>query len=165
MTTNAEILAQRARDLARPATPSEPGDQVPLVEFRIGPERYALEARQVLAAFTLGEYSPLPGMPPSMVGVTIWRGSLLLLLDLRIALGVSRGALNDLRSVLVLRRGSDCLGILVDELAALGTRPLSDFATDESHARPVVRGRSGDAVTLLDAELLLDPHHIGDDIA
>lgn len=157
------LLERRARELARRPAQVAPGGTVELVEFRIAGERYAVEAREVLTAFALTDLAPLPGATAPVAGVTIWRGRLVTLLDVRPLLGLSSAALNDLRMVAVLGDTRGSAGILVDALVGTCTRRADEFRVDGMRAKQGghVRGLSSDALTLLDGGALVRHHETG----
>lgn len=156
-----EVLAERARSLARPALTPPAGDVLELITFALANEVYALESRYVVAVFQLTDLSPLPGAEPPMFGATAWRGELLTILDLRRVLSLSTAALNDLCRVIVLGEERPVFGILADAvrelvtLPAAGVRqPTEGIATGGEY----LRGITADAVLVLDAAKLLHLH-------
>lgn len=150
-----EVLAERARSLARPAAAPPPADALAVVSVRIAKESYGIEASDVLEVMSLSAFARLPGAMPPLFAVTAWRGDLLLLLDIRRALGLSSTALNDLRHVVVLEAGPQPVGILVDEVIGMTTirtgdvRPLGTGA-----ARELVRGVTSDALIVLETSAI-----------
>lgn len=156
-----EILERRARELARRPVQLEQEATMQLVEFRIAGERYAIEARQVVAVFALAELVPLPGATLPVAGITIWRGNLLTLLDVRVALGLSATALNDLRTVIVLGDSRSSAGILVDSLQGIATRRMTEFRSVHEKRSSYALGLSADAVMLIDGAALARQHGSG----
>lgn len=153
MTDAREILERRARDLARPFVATATADVVEVVEFSIAGEQYAIDAREVDAAFALKSLTPLPGAVLPLAGVTIWRGVLVNVLDVRARLGLSAGALNDLRMVLLLAHPTVRTGFLVDAITGARSRSREEFIKGETSGSPegLTRGMTRDAVTLIDA--------------
>ncbi len=153
-----EVLEERARRLARPASPPTLGSTIEVITFTLANETYAVESRYVVEVFRLTDLSPLPGAEPPVFGLTAWRGELLTILDLRQVLGVSVGALNDLSRVIVLGEDRPAFGILADAVRELVTLPASEVrGPPEGVAvkREYLRGVTADAVLVLDAEALL----------
>jgi purine-binding chemotaxis protein CheW len=111
-----EVLEERARGLARPAVRAAPEEEMTLVGFGLGGESWSVEAPFVWEAFRLLQLVPLPGARAPVTGVTSWRGSVLLVLDLRFVLGVPVTPLTDLAHVLVLGDEEPAFGVLVDAL-------------------------------------------------
>lgn len=156
-----EILERRARQLARRPQQLEREATVQVVEFQIGGERYAIEANQVLAVFALTELVPIPGAVAPLAGVTLWRGNLLTLLDVRVALGLSATALNDLRTVIVIGDARSSAGILVDALQGIATKRVAEFGKATQEHNKYARGLSRDAVMLIDGAALAHQHGSG----
>lgn len=155
-----QLLEERARALARPVVRPAAGELLELVTFALADEIYALESRHVLAVFRLADLSPLPGAEPPVAGVTVWRGDLLTILDLRRVLGLSVAALDDLTRVIVLGGERPAFGILADtvrELVVLPSAAVLEPATGAA-APEYLRGITSDGVLVLDASKLLHLH-------
>lgn len=155
-----EIMERRARELARPPAEAVTEDTIDVVDFQIAGERYAVAAREVLAVFALGMLAPLPGAVPPIAGVTVWRGRLLTLLDVRAALGLPASALNDLRAVIVLGDARGTAGILVDALLGITTRRAGDFRDTGTGGErgAYIGGIASDAVMLINGAALAHQH-------
>lgn len=156
-----QVLEARARALARPAAPTPPGDTLELITFALANEVYALESRYVWALFRLGDLSPLPGAEPPVFGVTAWRGGLLTILDLRPMLNLSAAALNDLSRVIVLGTDRPAFGVLADAARELVRLPASAVRVPPEGLgarREYLRGITGDALLVLEAQRLLHLH-------
>lgn len=158
------ILERRAALLAEPIVTDAKGDTYHVITFRLGSETCAIDARLVLNVFRLGGLALVPGAPAPVHGVTMWRGEVLTLLDLRASLGMSTSALNDLGRVVVLGRSRAAFGFLADSVS--GVRAIS---RDEVHASPgrtggqhaLVSGITSDAILVLDGEELLSLANTG----
>ncbi|HUQ46388.1 MAG TPA: chemotaxis protein CheW [Gemmatimonadaceae bacterium] len=151
------VLADRARALAQPDSPPLPTDAFAVVCVRMGREQYGFEAAHVLEVVALAELAPLPGAQLPVFAVTAWRGELLLLLDIRRALGLSATALNDLRHVVVLEGPGSPVGILVDEvlgMTTLGSSEVRELGSRRGAAREFVRGVTSDALIVLETSAL-----------
>jgi purine-binding chemotaxis protein CheW len=153
-----EVLEERARALARPAIPPSAGDALELVTFSLANETYAIESRSVMAVFRLTELSPLPGAEPPVTGVTVWRGELLTILDLRPLVGLSVTALSDLSRVIVLGVDRPELGVLADAVLSIVTVAASEvqqLPQGGPTRQEYLRGVTPAAVVLLDGERVL----------
>ena len=149
------VLEERARSLARPASAPPPSDALAVVSVRIAKESYGIEAAHVLEVVSLVEFARLPGAALPVFAVMAWRGDLLLLLDIRRALGLSSTALNDLRHVVVLEAGPEPVGILVDEVIGMTTIRTADVRPlGTGGARELVRGVTSDALIVLETSAL-----------
>lgn len=152
-----EILARRARELARPLAGEERRDERPVVRFTLGGERIAIEARWLLGVARLATLAPLPGAEPPLRGVTVWQGELLTVLDLRTLLGISTVGLSDLTRVLVVGDRRPRLGLLVDAVGESGVLASDALhpAPDGSPGRDLLLGVTADAERVLDGARLL----------
>lgn len=151
-------MAERARRLARLPTPPQVGEMLEAITFSLANEIYAIETRYVLEVFRLRDLAPLPGAESSVCGVTAWRGELLTVLDLRGMLGLSIAALNDLSRVIVLSGNQTTFGILADavrDLVTLSAAAVREPSDGVAAHRTYLRGITGDALLVLDANALL----------
>jgi purine-binding chemotaxis protein CheW len=80
----------------------------------LGGELFAIDLRQVREVFELDAITPVPGMPPSLVGVANVRGTVVPLADLRQSLGVSPSTTP--RYAVVVRHDAHQIGLLIDEV-------------------------------------------------
>jgi purine-binding chemotaxis protein CheW len=109
------ILRDRARELARPATPPAPaGSTLELLEFGLAKERYALETRHVQEVHPLRELTPLPGTPPFLLGIVNVRGRIVPVLDLKKFFELPEQGLTDLHRVILVHGDDIELGVLAD---------------------------------------------------
>ena len=84
-----ELLDRRARQLARvPDAPPRAGEVLELVGFVLAGARYGIESRFVREVARLTRFTPVPGTPAFVLGITNLRGEILALFDLRHLLGV-----------------------------------------------------------------------------
>lgn len=160
VTTDREVLEQRARALAKPAA-KPTGRTIEIVTFVLSGETYGVESRYVLEVFRLAELSPLPGAEAPVLGITTWRGALLSILDLRPLLGLSANALSDLAHVIVLGRETAAFGILADGVRDLLAVPVSAVAQPPEGIavrRDYLRGITAEALIVLAADKLLALH-------
>lgn len=147
-----DVLTERARALARPPDPGPPpGERVSALWFRVGAERYAVEIARVREVRKLESFAPVPGAPAPFLGVTMLRGVVLPVADLRAALGRPATGLSDLSRLVVLAD----VGLLVGDLEAVAPVRVDDLAPPPEGAR-FVRGVTADARVLIDAAALED---------
>lgn len=136
-----DVLDARARALARPhALRSEDLEGTEFAVFVIAGERYAIDVQRIVAIDPLVHFAPLPGAPPYVLGLTVFRGEPLLVIDLGRFLEIPRPGVTDLSRLIVLGD----LGI-----SAVGTLGIAaDVAVAVERTLP-------DATTILDASALL----------
>ncbi len=120
-----------------------------VITFALAGETYALESRYAYEVFRLANFSRLPGQNPLAFGVTVWRGNLLTILDIRSVLGLSVQALSDLARVIVVGAQRPEFGILVDRADAMMT--IDDEGLEPARGREYVVGLTQGAVLVLDA--------------
>jgi len=153
-----DVLRARARLLARvPEEPSRAGDLLELIGFVLAGQRYAIESRFVREVARLTRYTPVPGTPPFVLGVTNLRVEILALFDLRSLLGIVAEGVTDLSRIVVLGAQRREFGLLADaasEVLSVAGASLAQLET--AWGRPYVRGVSPEGVTVLSGEALLD---------
>lgn len=83
-----EAMALRARELARPSTVLEPGEQRHLVVVRLSGERLGVPVAEVAALTDRPPFTSVPGAPQHLLGLAYHRGGLLRLVDIRAMCGL-----------------------------------------------------------------------------
>lgn len=155
--TVAELLRKRARRLAAsPAASGEVARPFAVLVLRLGVERYAIPAADVVEVLRHRELTRIPGTPPQIAGVAAWRGEALPVVDLRPLLRL--GAAEEGDRLVVVGRQSAAFGLLaadVEEVAQVDESAIGPVAIARE---PWVRGIAATAFLLLDTEALLhDP--------
>lgn len=112
------------------------------VQLRVGDERYALPVADARTVIELEGVAPVPGMPPSVLGLCALHGQLLPVFDLAALLGVA-GA-TPRRIVVTAHQGVEA-GLAVDKVLDVSELPAAEEAPDG----PLLRGR-----LLLDEQLV-----------
>lgn len=165
-----ELLRTRARALARPDAQgaADGGTLLRVLEFRLGNERYAVEAACVHEVHPLRNLTPIPCTPDFVLGVVAVRGQIFTVMDLRRILGLAQEGLTDLHRVILLGRDAVEFGILAD--ISVGVRDLPEALLQgvplslAGHEGGLVRGATPDGLVLLDARAMLeDPRMTIDD--
>ena len=155
-----EILRRRARELAK-APDAEMGGArlMEILEFSLGPARYAFETSFVREVFPLTEITPLPGVPPYILGVVNVRGRILSVMDIRRLLDFANVGLTNLNKAIILHDGDMELAVLADEVAGVyaidGDEGQRALATLSGRREEYLKGVTQDRVVVLDAEKLL----------
>lgn len=117
------ILRARALELAQPETGADTGELLDLLEFRIGRDSYAIEARHVGELVALGELTPVPCTPPFMLGVVNIRGRIVLVVDIKKFLGQPDRGLTDLHHIILVRGKGFEIGVLADVIVGVRRFP------------------------------------------
>jgi purine-binding chemotaxis protein CheW len=175
-------LKSRARQLAQ--VQKEEIDQVMLdfLVIKLAGECYGVKVDCVLEVQTLGELTPVPGIPSLWVGLVNLRGRLIAVLDLRADLGLSpfpfKTQSNETKSnriepaserkkaelpspegqiVFASAAGLE-VGLLVDEVLEVRKVSRAEIAaplSSSAKAHRLLTGTTTDLLSILDVELLL----------
>ena len=155
------IMEQRAHKLARtPPEALDAGALLELVTFRLGGERFAIEARFVREMIHLEHITPVPDAPDFLLGTTNLRGQVLALFDVRGFFGASRTSADAASAALVLGESRIEFALIADQVEEVATFQTTDFfdaiGAISAIGRDWVRGTSNNACMLLDAKVLLN---------
>ena len=147
------VLTARARALAREMPAPDLAERIAVVPFTLGGSAYAVEILLVREVVDAGSIAPVPGARPEFLGVTTYRGEMLGVIDLRVALGLAARPVAAPRLLIIGDRGP-VIGLLADAVED----PL-DVATATLLRSPgghrLVRGMTADARLVLDGAVLL----------
>lgn len=162
-----ELLEERARLLARPLLRPSPEAMLEVLVFSVGRERYAIGAQHVREVVRLIDFTAVPGLPAHFLGVTVLRGELLPIVDLRQLFTGPTVGVSDLSRVIVLGAPAPELGLLADEAHALVELPVAQVLEPPARAgginRELILGVTCDALIVLDAPKLLADPNLGAD--
>lgn len=158
-----ELLEARARALAATEeSRAEDDATLEVLTFSLGNEVFAVETCHVMGVVPLANATPLPGAAAPVWGVTVWRGDLLTVLDVRSEVGLSAGALDDLGWVIVLGgEQQPAFGLLVGrarEVVRLSGAEITPPGVGGAAAGKYLRGISRGAVLVLAGDALLRAH-------
>ncbi len=157
------ILEERARLLARvPPQAPQAGDVVEVLIFSLGEERYGIGTEHVREVLRFQEFTPLPGAPAYLLGITNVRGQILALFDPRQLFGLAPKEVTPGSRIMILGDERAELGVLADsvtEVARLRTdEVLEPPGTIAAGIRAFVRGVTEQALIVLDGSVMLaDP--------
>jgi purine-binding chemotaxis protein CheW len=159
--TPADILKSRARLLAQePKTTADTGTFFEIIEFCLASETYGIEAMFVREIHQLRDLTPLPGVPPFVLGITNVRGQILSVVDLKKFFNLPDKGLGELNKMIIIRNRQMEFGILADAIIGIRSVPIDTIqpspATITGIGAEYVRGVTGSHVVVLDAEKILD---------
>jgi chemotaxis-related protein WspB len=104
-----------------------------LLVFQAGPERYALDCRQVIEVVPRIPLRPVPGAPDYVVGVFRYRGAMVPVIDLTRLL-IERPSSHSMSTRIVLvryvpevARNAHVLGLMAEKVLDTINRPASEF--------------------------------------
>lgn len=112
-------------------SPEGPTDSLRICLVSVGGEFFALDIRQVQEVFELESVTPVPGMPAALLGVANLRGTIIPLVDLSAVL--SRSRVTNPKYVVVVRHGSQQIGIAIDEVPETRSISLDDHLAPSAH--------------------------------
>lgn len=156
-----EILAARTQAAAMMLS-GEVVRSEPTLLLSVGRERYLVEARRVRAVAALRRLTALPFAPAHVAGLTLWQGSAVLVLHLRVLLSLPLRALPEYARVVFVGDDGDLVGLIVDAVSDGATLQESEGARAESRAAQdtstTLTHASASGVARLDLDALLrDP--------
>ena len=128
-----------------------------LLVFRVGNERFAVELAAVHEVIEAPTLQPVPDAPPSLLGITILRGALVAIHDLRPLLRAGGGTFG---GALLFERDGRTIGLAIDDVydALLveqqELRPAPGMDGSDALLLGLVR-RGSDLITVLDVDALL----------
>jgi purine-binding chemotaxis protein CheW len=151
------LLESRAADLAQPRQEAAaPVDTLDLLVFSRGEEAYALDAAHVVEVFPLDGLTPVPFVPPSVLGVVNHRGRILPVIDLGDLLGATSPE-GEPALVLAVEAGAAAFGIGADTVSGVTTVAADEVVPAARLAEQpdrVVRGVTEAMAAVLDLEAL-----------
>ena len=104
---------------------SESGGSFRICLLRFEQEVFAVDLTQVREVFKIDAITPVPGMPPALVGVANIRGSIVPVVDLRPSLGLPSAPRP--HYAVVVWHGDRYAGILVDTVPEIQTADFGDL--------------------------------------
>jgi purine-binding chemotaxis protein CheW len=155
------IMEERARRLAQVPEVLDTGDTYETLTFGLGNERYCIETKYTREVVRFIDYTPIPGAPDFVVGVSNLRGEVVCIIDLRKFFGVSQRGITDMSRVIALGVETTELGIVADqvfEVAPLRAKDILHPPASTEVGHEYLLGVTRDAAIVLDgAALLRDP--------
>jgi purine-binding chemotaxis protein CheW len=114
------LLRERKRRLAAMPSVEESGAGfLSLVEFRLAHERYAVEERYVDRVAFARHVTPLPMVPPYVVGIVFDNGRIHSVVDVKAWLGLPLRGLSERDPLLFVGNGEMELAIIADEILGM----------------------------------------------
>jgi purine-binding chemotaxis protein CheW len=147
------VLTARAQLLARASAREDVRERITVVPFTLGGSAYAIEILLVREVVEAESIAPVPGAPPEFLGVTTYRGEMLGVVDLRVALGVTGRPARALH-LLILGGQRAELGLLADSVED-PTDVVIDTLLPSPGGHRLVRGMTADARLVLAGQALL----------
>jgi purine-binding chemotaxis protein CheW len=154
------ILRARAQALARePQREEATREALEVVEFLLAYETYGVESSYVCGVYPLKAFTPLPCIPPFILGIINIRGQILSVIDLKKFFDLPAKGLTDLNKVIVVHDEHMAFGILADTI--LGVRSIAldgiqpSLPTLTGIRAAYLKGVTRERMVILDAGKLL----------
>jgi purine-binding chemotaxis protein CheW len=159
------ILKARARALAKePEQTAGSRSFIEIVEFCLASETYGIQSSFVREVQTLKDFTPLPGVPPFVLGIVNIHGRILSLVDLKKFFNLPDKGLGELNKVIVLQHGRMEFGVLADTVPGIRSVPLDAIqappCTITGIGAEYLRGVTAGHVIILAAEKILGDEKI-----
>ena len=154
------VLKMRAAEMAK-----EPGQKkaasalLELVSFTLGPETYGIESSFIREVYPLKDFSPLPGIPPYVLGIINIRGQILAVVNLKKFFNLPEKGIGELNKVIILRDEQMEFGILADTIQGEETIEVEDIKAVPEAVSEIgseyVKGVTSRNLIVLNAEKIL----------
>jgi purine-binding chemotaxis protein CheW len=158
------ILKERAELLARQPAEQAEGETIEIVEFLLASEHYGLESRFIREVYPLKDYTPLPGVPPFVLGLLNVRGRVISVVDIKKFFDLPEKGIGDLNKVIIVADDNMEFGILVDEILGVHRLAIGDFGpplpTLTGIREEYLLGVTGDRMAILDVARILSDKNI-----
>lgn len=161
----AQIMKERAHALARePLEKAVTQERLEIIGFVLASETYAVEMAFVREVVSLKEFTPVPGMPPFILGIVNVRGQILSVVDLKKFFSLPEMGLGQLNTLIILRNDQMEFGILADDLLGVWTIPVNSIRdvppTVSGIGAQYLRGVTPDHAIILDAGKIITDGNI-----
>lgn len=163
------ILETRAQLLAQPLPePAAAEDLLELLVFSRADATYSVDVVSVVEVVPLTEPTPVPWVPPAVLGVMNHRGRIIPVVDVARLESSPAGGVGENGYAVVVVVGDACFGISADAVSGIAqveerdVRPGAELGDDRPDS--VIRGLTSTMVAILDVEALArDPRVEVDD--
>lgn len=154
------ILKTRASALGRePVAKVDRRDIIEILEFQLADERYGIELADVREVCMLKDLTPVPCVPPFVLGIINLRGEIHTIIDLKRLFGLPDAGITELNAVLVMESAEMKVGILADDIRGVRRIALSSLSTSLPTLTGLratsLRGITADRLIVLDAARIL----------
>lgn len=148
------VYRERAVRLGKPFDDRDREKTEPVMVFRVGLERYAIELAHLAGVVRLRNFTPIPGTPQHIAGLINVRGDTRLLLNLKALLRLESATPAKAEYALLLNAANRGIGLQVDSVEGVGQFSKKDAVSVEEC--PYVTFRSAESGMLLSAGALVE---------
>ncbi len=150
-----QAIAQQAAQPEEEATAGQTA-----LTFILAGERYALPLEEVREVIRIGHITPLPGLPPAVLGATGLRGNVLPVIGTARLMGLEASPATAESRLVVVEQAGQTFALLADQVEDITVLPSSALHPPaEAEGRTFVRAIAGEGpetVRLLDLARLLE---------
>jgi len=155
------VLKKRAEALAKELTDEGSGKgKYEVVEFILAYELYGIKSSFVQEVYPLKDFTPLPGTPPFLLGITNIRGRIVSVVDIKKLFNLPDRGITDLNRVIIIENGDSELGILADRIMGIQNISDNDFKTNlmitSDTLGSYIHGVTEDKLIVLDVEKIFN---------
>lgn len=154
-----KILKKRAEKLAQiPPKMISASEMMEVVKFKLSNETYAIESIYVREVYPLNDLTPLPGVPPFILGVISVRRKILSVVDLKVMFEIPSAQLVS-KKVIILEKGEMEFAIVTDEIMGVYSIPYNNLQTSlptlSGMRKDFLKGVTSERLIILNGEKLL----------
>jgi purine-binding chemotaxis protein CheW len=155
------ILSERARKNAYRHSEQPPqGETLLVVTFRLIPERYCIGSAFVTEVLPLKEITPIPGVPPFVLGVMNVRGKIISVINLKKFFNLKETGITESNKIIVVKQNHMEFGIVTDVITGTCALILSTLSAPPVTLNHIgaeyVKGVTPDGLILLDIVAILN---------
>lgn len=134
-------MAEFGNDVNTEVVDVLPEEEIRICLFAIGEDVYALPIEVLTEILISQKLFPVPTTPPHVLGVINLRGTIVPIIDIRIALSLPQQSKPE--QIIIMKHGTIMFGIIVDSVTEVASVPVSSFLPLPQDAAQ--RGASGHA--------------------
>jgi len=159
------ILKMRAAAMAiAPTQKRESSAILEIIEFTLATERYGIESAFVREVYPLKDFTPLPGVPPYILGIINLRGQILPVVNLKKFFNLPEKGLGELNKVIIICNERMEFGVLADVMEGTASVALEDILETPPDVTGIgekyLKGVTKENLVVLDAESILNDEKI-----
>ena len=153
------VLRARASAMASPLPGDTGAEFVDLVVFRVGGERYAIDAVEVREAITVAKVTALPGVAAFYRGLISHQGTVYPLLDIRSLVNATADSETPPAEAILIAFEGCTIAICaeaVESFVHIETSAIAETpASDDGVRATAIRGMTNDGIVVIDIRMLL----------
>src|SRR5262245_27747429 len=132
MTLDTELLLAQAEGAIFVQAAASAAPSLTVITFTLGAELYAVPLAEAREVARVGGITPVPSLPPALLGAMNLRGEILAVADLRPLLGLEPGRVTPTSRLVIVTHGGEPIGLLVDGIGDVFDVPVGQRASAPS---------------------------------